>query len=176
MCELEYLIYTERGRVSSSMMRATDMRHLAVWFAGLALAVTANAAPLPYDTTQDSNAALQHGMAQARSTGKDVLIVFGANWCEDCRELDRAMHGASAQLIDSRFIVVKIDVGNFDKNLDVTARYGNPIQKGIPAAVVVTPDNRILFSTRAGELANARHLGDQGIYEYFSKALPSPGS
>lgn len=73
------------------------------------------------------------------------------------------MHGSSASLIDSRFVVVKIDVGNFNKNLDLANRYGNPIQKGIPAAVVVTPADQVLYSTKAGELADARRMGERGI-------------
>jgi thioredoxin 1 len=66
---------------------------------------------------------------------------------------------------------VKINVGNFDKNLDLAARYGNPIQGGIPAAVLVTPTDKVVYSTRAGELANARRMGDSGIYDFFSKVV-----
>jgi protein disulfide-isomerase len=141
---------------------------------GIGWSLAVAAAPLPYDDGADAHAALQQGLDEAQTQHKDVLVVFGANWCEDCRDLDVAMHGSSAPLIDSRFVVVKIDVGNFDKNLDLAQRYGNPIQKGIPAAVVVTPDNRVLYSTKAGELANARRMGERGIYDFFSKVLPAP--
>jgi protein disulfide-isomerase len=137
----------------------------------LGAAVAALAAPLPYDPAADAHAALERGIAQARSEGKFLLVVFGANWCEDCRDLDRAMRGTSAPLIGSRFVVVKIDVGNFNRNLDLAQRYGNPIGKGIPAAVVVTPAGQILYSTRGGELADARRMGEQGIYQFFSGVL-----
>jgi protein disulfide-isomerase len=70
-------------------------------------------------------------------------------------------------------VVVKIDVGNFNKNLDLANRYGNPIQKGIPAAVVVTPGDQVLYSTKAGELADARRMGQSGIYDFFTKVLPT---
>jgi len=143
---------------------------------GLVLALpllAAAAAPLPYDTTADAHRDVQQALAAARSQDKDVLVIFGANWCEDCRELDRALHGSSAALIDSRFIVVKIDVGNFDRNLDLANRYGNPIHKGIPAAVVLTPGERVMYATQAGELANARHMGERGIYDFLSKELPA---
>jgi protein disulfide-isomerase len=33
-----------------------------------------------------------------------VLVIFGANWCKDCLELDRSMQGQSAALIASKFI------------------------------------------------------------------------
>jgi protein disulfide-isomerase len=148
------------------------MKWIAV-FAAAVLSLTAVAAPLPYDEHADAHATLQQGLDAARASGKDVLVVFGANWCQDCRELDKALHGRTARVIDARFVVVKIDVGNFDKNLDVVKRYGYPIGKGIPAAVVLSPDDKVLYATRAGELADARHMGDDGIYNFFAKVVPS---
>jgi protein disulfide-isomerase len=80
-------------------------------------------------------------------------------------------------LIEGKFEVVKIDVGNFDKNLDIDARYGHPIGNGIPAVVVIDASNKILYSTRGGELANARKLGDQGIYDFLAaKVAAHPAS
>jgi protein disulfide-isomerase len=39
---------------------------------------------------------------------------------------------------------------------------------GIPAVVVLTADNRIVYSSKGGELANARKMGDTGIYDFLS--------
>ncbi|HEY5101997.1 MAG TPA: thioredoxin family protein [Steroidobacteraceae bacterium] len=139
--------------------------------AALMFSVAAVGASAPYDESANANATLQRGLEQARASGKDVLVVFGANWCPDCRELDKALHGRSAPLINAHFVVVKIDVGNFDKNSDVVKRYGYPTAKGIPAAVVLTPRDKIIYATRAGELADARHMGDEGIYDFFSKVV-----
>jgi thioredoxin 1 len=149
------------------------MMKWSVVFAAALLSVAALAAPLPYDEHADAHATLQQGLDAARASGKDVLVVFGANWCEDCRQLDKALHGRTASLIDARFVVVKIDVGNFDKNPDVVKRYGYPIGKGIPAAVVLNADDKVLYATRAGELADARHMGDDGIYDFFAKVVPA---
>jgi thioredoxin 1 len=141
-------------------------------FAAALLSMSAIGAPHPYDELADARATLQQGLEAARAAGKDVLVVFGANWCPDCRELDKALHGRAASLIDARFVVVKIDVGNFDKNLDVVKHYGYPTGKGIPAAVVLNADEQVLYATRAGELADARHMGDDGIYNFFAKVVP----
>ena len=132
---------------------------------------TAWAAQPPYDERADPRADLQHALNEAQSQHKDVLLIFGANWCEDCRRLDEAMHGSSAPLIESRFLVVKVDVGNFNRHLDLARQYGDPIRNGIPAAVVLSAADQVLYSTRAGELANARRMGENGIYEFFSKVI-----
>ena len=76
-------------------------------------------------------------------------------------------------LIEGKFNVVKIDVGNFDKNLALAQRYGNPIAKGIPAVVIVSPDNQVVYSTRGGELADARKMGEQGIYDFLAQQVSS---
>ena len=132
------------------------------------LAAAAAAADLPYDERADARADVTRALAQAQASGKNVLLVFGANWCPDCRELDKAMHGASAPLVAEKFIVVKIDVGQFDRNIDLAREYGNPIRKGIPAAVLLAPDNRVLYATRAGELADARRMGETGIHDFLN--------
>lgn len=151
------------------------MRRWLLLTAGLVwgAAVSAARAPLPYDEAANPQAQIEAALADAQREHKDVLIVFGANWCADCRDLDRAMHGSSESLIDARFIVVKVDVGNFDRHLDIARRYGNPIARGIPAAVVVTGSDQVLYATRAGELADARRMGEKGIYDFFSGVIDS---
>lgn len=136
--------------------------------AGLALAVSAQAAGAPYDEAADAKAAIRQAMAQAAPKGLPVLVVFGANWCPDCKVLDLAMtEGPAAALVAREFRVVKVDVGRFDRNLDVAEAHGVPLKKGIPAVAVVTPDRGVVYVTRAGELADARRMGDTGILDFF---------
>ena len=130
------------------------------------------AGPLPYNDAADAKADLRQALAEASQSQRPVLVVFGANWCEDCRALDAALKtGRNAELMAQSFKVVKIDVGNFNRNLDIAGEYGNPIKKGIPAAVVLSPDNQVLYATRAGELADARRMSESGIYEFFKRVV-----
>ncbi|OHX14215.1 thiol reductase thioredoxin [Chromobacterium sphagni] len=136
----------------------------------LLLSTAALAAPKPYDENADAKAELRQTLQAARQNHLPVLLILGANWCEDCRALDTALKsGKSAELISRAFKVVKVDVGNFDHNLDIDAAYGHPIAKGIPAAVVLSPDNQVIYATRAGELADARRMSETGIYEFFER-------
>ena len=133
--------------------------------AGLAVA-----ADRPYDEGADAKAQIAAALHEAAAAREPVLLIFGANWCKDCRALDSSLKtGRNAELM-RQFKVVKVDVGNFDHNLDVTEAYGNPTKKGIPSAIILSPDNTVLFMTRAGELADARSMSDDGIYEFFTKA------
>jgi thioredoxin 1 len=134
---------------------------------------TADAADRPYDEKADAPADVQRALTAAAVDHRYVLLVFGANWCTDCHVLDKAMHGSSQQLIADRFHVVKIDVGNFDRNLDLDQRYGNPIGMGIPAIVVLSADRHVIYSSKGGELADARKMGEQGIYDFLSQRVAS---
>ncbi len=147
------------------------LKKLSAVLLGLLMSATVLAADLPYDEKADAPAEVAAAFAKAQATNRKVLLVFGANWCPDCRELDKAMHGQSAALIDAKFVVVKVDIGRFDKNMAISNAYGTPTKKGIPAAVMVATDNRVLYATKGGELADARTMGENGIYDFFSKAI-----
>lgn len=126
----------------------------------------------PYDESLDANAAMAHTLREAAEQHQHVLVIFGANWCDDCRALDAALHQpAMVAALKGRFKVVKVDVGNFNRNLDLTARYGDPIRNGIPAAVMLSADGRVRYATKAGELANARRMGPDGIARFFEGVL-----
>ncbi|WP_224096383.1 thioredoxin family protein [Pseudoxanthomonas sp. X-1] len=136
----------------------------------LAATGAALAADLPYNPQADAKAEVAQALAAGKQARKPTLLIFGANWCGDCRALDTSLHSEkNAALVKQHFEVVKVDVGNWDHNLDIANTYGNPIEKGIPAAVVVSPAGKVVYATKAGELANARKMSDEGIYDFFSK-------
>jgi thioredoxin 1 len=148
------------------------MRRLAsILVPGLLVVSLARAAELPYDDHANAAQDIQRALHAAQAEHKDVLLVFGANWCPDCLVLDSTLHDQAAAALGNRFVIVKIDVGNFDKNLDLAKRYQVPLRKGIPAAAVVSPADALLYVTQGGELANARHMGEPAIVDLFSHAV-----
>lgn len=127
------------------------------------------AVPAPYDVNANAGAEINAALTEAAASRKNVLVIFGANWCKDCIELDRSLKGPSAALMKQKFVVVKVNVGEYDKNLDLSSEFGNPTKIGIPAAVLLSPDRKVIYATHGGELADARHMSDQGIYDFFNK-------
>ena len=126
----------------------------------------------PYSATADAKAAVRQALARARKNNKAVLVFFGANWCEDCRSLARSLESPdNASLMAKDFNVVKVDVGDFDRNLDVVDQFGGPIAKGIPAAVLLSPDGTVRYSTKAGELSTARRMSADGVHDFFENLL-----
>ena len=121
-----------------------------------------------YDESADASAHVAQALVVAKADHKRVMIVFGANWCGDCKMLDGEFKKPALKtLLDANFVIVKVDVNRFNKNLEVVKPYGDVIKKGIPSIVVVTPANQLVYATNGGELADARKMGEAGVASFF---------
>lgn len=125
----------------------------------------AEARAKPYNESVVAEDQLAAALGKATDEQRNVLIVFGANWCGDCIALDTALIRTK---LAQRFIVVKVDVGRFDKNAPVAARFGVPLTQGIPAVAILNPSGKVLLASQAGELASARSMGDAAILAFFA--------
>jgi thioredoxin len=116
-----------------------------------------NTTALLYDPHADANQAIAQAIRQAKKNQKRVLLDFGADWCPDCQVLSQLFDNPKVKpFLDQHYIVVRIDVGKWDNNLDIAKHYGDPIAQGIPAVVILDANAQMITSTAGGELANAR--------------------
>jgi protein disulfide-isomerase len=84
------------------------------------------------------------------------------------------MHKAElASIIEKNFVVVKVDVGREDKNLDLAEQYHVPVAHGIPALAVLDPRGKLLYAMDQGQFADARHMSYESIREFFARWEPS---
>src|SRR5436305_8194480 len=105
---------------------------------------------------EDTRAAIDAACRQAAVEGKRVAVVFGANWCPDCEAFKRALgHRLVAPIVDPGYVVVKVSVGNRDRNLDLMAEYGMNVGSGIPSVAILEPDGSLAVAPRNAELPNA---------------------
>jgi thiol-disulfide isomerase/thioredoxin len=149
------------------------MRHRLIAAACLLLAAAAplpkvtddQAPPVehPYDTQADAHAAVQTAFAQAKATGRNVMLDFGGNWCPDCRVLAGVLQAPVVKpWVDQNFVTVLVDVGRFKKNLDIAAQYGVKINAA-PTVLVISPDGRVLNQGNVFALADARSMSAQAV-------------
>ncbi len=104
--------------------------------------------PDPGQARGDIAAALK----TAARTHKRVLLDFGGNWCGDCIVLDTYFHSArNAPILNANFVLVHVNVGEYDANLDLAQKYGIPLQKGVPAIAVLSDTGKLLYSQQGGE-------------------------
>ena len=153
------------------------MKSISAFVLAAFLSLCAFAADAPvYDESVDAQAQVSQALAKAKTDNKQLMIVFGANWCGDCKMLDGEFKKpAMKAMLDANYVVVKVDVNRFNKNLDVVKPYGDVIKKGILSIVIATPANQLVYATSGGELADARKMGEAGVAEFF-KALAAKKS
>src|ERR1700719_1266436 len=88
-----------------------------------------------YPANVDAKAEIAEALANAAKTHRRVILVFGGDWCYDCHVLDAAFHSPEiAPTLNKNFVVVHVNIGEFDKNLAIADKYGVPLQRGVPAS------------------------------------------
>ena len=122
----------------------------------------------PYDERVVAGEEIAKALGIAKSNNKYILLQMGGNWCPDCRTLGEYFSRPDIKKwLDERVILVSVDVGEWDRNLDIVEEYGNPISEGIPALVLLNPDNEVIFATLAGELASARNMSKNDLIQWL---------
>jgi thiol:disulfide interchange protein len=116
--------------------------------------------------TADIAAALK----QARREHKRVILDFGGDWCGDCQVLDIYLHQEpNLDLFEKNFIMVHIDIGHFDKNVDVTEKYEIPLKKGVPALAVLDAGGQLLYSQQTSEFADMRYMQSTSVTDFLNR-------
>src|SRR5215469_16543826 len=140
------------------MPRSTKLLFLLMIFAGVISAsaqwkktpLQPPAQPNPHLYSETANAAadINHALATATQQHKRVLLDFGGNWCLDCHVLENAFHQPRiAPLLNDNFVLVHVNVGRYDKNLDLAKRYKVNLEKGVPSLAVLNARGDVLYST-----------------------------
>src|SRR5262249_52881956 len=110
-----------------------------------------------YDSGRNAAADITAALVRARRDGRQVLIDFGADWSRDCVALHSLFESPEVRpLLRQHYHLVAVDVGEFDHNQAVAARYVDLRRSGIPALVVLAPSGRVRAATNDGSFANAR--------------------
>jgi thioredoxin 1 len=103
-----------------------------------------------------------------------VILEFGGNWCFDCHVLDAAFHStAIAPLVEANYHLVHVNIGEFDKNLDLTKKYDTPLDKGVPALAVLDADGKVIYSQKQGEFESSARLDTQDLIQFLEKWKPA---
>ncbi len=123
-----------------------------------------------YSETANPTADINAALAQARREHKRVLLDFGGNWCGDCQVLDIYYHQSpNAELLAKNFILVHVNIGHMDKNVDVAKKYKVPITKGVPALAVIDAHGNLLYSEREKEF---EHTSPEAITAFLNRWKP----
>jgi hypothetical protein len=129
-----------------------------------------------YPADADAKKEIGDALTQAVSEKKRVMLIFGGNWCYDCHVLDHALHeGAAGKVVQEAFLLVHVDIGEGEKNLDLVKKYKVPLEKGVPAVVILNGAGELLFSSADGQFEAARSMMKKDLLAFLRRwrALPA---
>ena len=126
--------------------------------------------PLPYDATRDAKADVAAARARARAEHKLLLIDLGGDWCGDCRVLAGVLRLPEvAAFVDRNYVVVNVDVGRMNRNLDIPGRYGIKHLDGVPSLLVVDSHDKLRDAGHIAALADARSMTPQALADWLAR-------
>ncbi len=129
-----------------------------------------------YDDPANARTDIAAALAAASKDHKRVILVFGGNWCYDCHVLDATFHSRQiAPLVDENYHVVHVNVGDYDKNLDLTKKYEIPLEKGVPSLAILDPDGKLVVSQKKGEFESTTRIGPEDVVGFLKKWKPQRG-
>lgn len=124
----------------------------------------------PFAANADADRDIDRAFAQARAENKRVLIDLGANWCADCRILAGLMELPEVRrFVEAHFVVVNVDVGRFNRNLDIPARFGITERlHAVPGILITSSDGTLLNGGQAMVLVNASRMDPQAVVNWLA--------
>jgi thioredoxin 1 len=132
-----------------------------------------SAAPDIYPAPRRARADIAAALHTAAATHKRVILDFGGNWCPDCIVLDRYFQDArNAPIVRADYVVVHINIGQMDANVDLAERYGIPLSKGVPALAVLSSRGKLLYSQSAGQFEKMSSLQSSALTRFLIQWKP----
>jgi len=136
-------------------------------------------APKVYDENADAKQQIADALAKARKENRRVLLQWGGNWCGWCiklHELGRADKDIVRELL-YEYVQVPIDIGHWDKHLDLAAKYGaDPKAHGVPFLTVLDEDGKPLVQQDSNELEvqGSDHHDPAKVLAFLKKNQAAP--
>jgi thiol-disulfide isomerase/thioredoxin len=127
-------------------------------------------APAPYDEQADAKQVIAAALARAKKENRRVLIQWGANWCGWCVKLHALYKSdkAIAHELNYEYDLVLVDIGQWDKNIDLAKQYGADFKAkgaGVPYLTVLDGDGKVLANQDTGSLEDPAKKESGGAHD-----------
>lgn len=112
---------------------------------------------------------LQKNLIESKTKNKKLILVFGANWCIDCRILNQFLNEKEIlEILNQNYILQKVDIGNFEKNLDLANELSRNLEElGIPNIIVFDTNQKILNPNIVEKIYSAKKINKESVKEFL---------
>ena len=124
--------------------------------------------PLPYNGEIYSESDIERFLDSSINKSKQPIIIFGGNWCPDCRILEGTLQLPTIKkYMIEHYEILHVDVGRYDKNMNLISYFKIPKEEGVPRVLVFDTNKNILNMESTKEWTTARDRKQQEIFNYF---------
>ena len=130
--------------------------------------------PLPYDGNEISVEEVNKFLSQSIAENKQPIIIFGANWCPDCRIFSGTIDIPKInEFIETYFNILYIDVKRYEINMNLIEYFDIPAEEGIPRVLVFDFNKNVINKSSTTEWRTARDRSSQDIFNFFQEMKKS---
>ena len=138
---------------------------------------TAATRPVIYDPAADGKQQIAAALESAKRENRRVLVMFGGNWCGWCQRL-HALFKENKQIAKAllyEYDLVLVDIGRFDKQMDIPTGYGINLKKGgVPLLTVLDADGKVLVNQESGALEEGDHHNPEKVLAFLNRWKAEP--
>ena len=126
--------------------------------------------PLPYDGNEISVEEVNKFLSQSIAENKQPIIIFGANWCPDCRIFSGTIDIPKInEFVETYFNILYIDVKRYEINMNLIEYFDIPTEEGIPRVLVFDFNKKVINKSSTAEWRTARDRSSQDIFNFFQE-------
>ena len=128
--------------------------------------------PLPYNGEIYTKNDIENFLVNSISKSKQPIIIFGGNWCPDCRILEGTLQLPTIKkYMIKHYKIMHVDIGRYDKNMNLISYFKIPEEEGVPRILVFDNKKNILNMDSTQEWRTARDRNKQEIFNYFESLV-----
>ncbi|PYU65070.1 MAG: thiol-disulfide isomerase [Acidobacteria bacterium] len=127
-----------------------------------------------YDPKRDPQADLVKALAEAKRTGRRVLLEVGGDWCSWCHVMDKlfADHADVRALRERNFVTLKINMSPANENRAFLSRHHRI--PGYPFLFVLDADGKLVHPQRANVFEDGDIYNVPSFAHFLTVYGPSP--
>ena len=125
-----------------------------------------------FDEQRDADTDIKLATAEARRSGRRVLLDVGGEWCIWCHRLDTlfSKNQELNDLLHKNFVIVKVNYSKENKNEKVLSRF--PKIPGYPHLFVLDSRGKLLCSQGTGELEEGKGHSKEKVMAFLRTWAP----
>lgn len=128
-----------------------------------------------YSSHKDPAGEIETAIARSAESCKTIILIFGADWCPWCNRLAKIFdeNRTISRYLEDNFLLVKIDVGKWDKNLDLAEKYSVSRKAGVPSLVFLNCKGKLIKFQETSVLEQGKGYSEQKIMDLLGKMKSS---